>query len=115
MMILLAGCASTITNISAQRQIRNANNLYPLEVSMDSRQQALKWETVQAYVIMGTESYPMKAVKYMQNRWECVVPVPANVNSVTYHYKFDYQVSDFGGPKKSSASSNSYKLLIVEP
>jgi uncharacterized protein YceK len=114
-MLLLAGCASTITNISAQRQIRNANNLYPLEVSLDSRQQTLKWDTVQPYVIMGTESYPMKPVKYMQNRWECVIPVPANVNSVTYHYKFDYQVNDFGGPKKSSASSHSYKLLIVEP
>jgi hypothetical protein len=115
MMILLAGCASRITNISAQRQIRNANNLYPVEVSLDSRQQALKWDTIQPYVIVGTESYPMQPVKYMQNRWETVIPVPANVNSVTYHYKFDYQVNDFGGPKKSSASSHSYKLLIVEP
>jgi len=114
-LLLLAGCASTITNISAQRQIRNTNNLYPLEVSLDSRQQALKWETVQPTVIVGTESYPMRPVKYMQNRWEGVIPVPANVNSVTYHYKFDYQVNDFGGPKKSSASSHSYKLLIVEP
>ena len=114
-MILLAGCANRITNISAQRQIRNANNLYPVEVSLDSRQQALKWETVQPYVIVGTESYPMRPVKYMQNRWETVIPVPANVNSVTYHYKFDYLVNEFGGPKKSSASSHSYKLLIVEP
>ena len=115
MMLLLAGCASTITNISAQRQIRNATNLYPLEVSLDSRQQALKWDTIQASVIVGTESYPMRPVKYMQNRWETVIPVPANVNSVTYHYKFDYQVNEFGGPKKGSASSHSYKLLIVEP
>ena len=113
--LLLAGCASTITNISAQRQIRNANNLYPLEVSLDSRQQALKWDTVQPYVIVGTESYPMRPVKHMHNRWEGVIPVPANVNSVNYHYKFDYQVNDFGGPKKNSASSHSYKLLIVEP
>jgi hypothetical protein len=75
----------------------------------------LKWETVQPTVIMGTESYPMRQVKYMQNRWECLVPVPANVNSVTYHYKFDYQVSGFGSPKKDSASSHSYKLLVVEP
>ena len=115
LLLLLAGCASTITNLSAQRQIRNANNLYPIEVSLDSRQQALKWETVQPSVILGTESYPMRPVKYMQNRWECLVPVPANVNSVTYHYKFDYQVSGFGSPKKDSASSHSYKLLVVEP
>ena len=105
LMLLLAGCASTITNISAQRQIRNANNLYPIEVSLDSRQQALKWDTVQPYVILGTENYPMRPVKYMQNRWECLVPVPANVNSVTYHYKFDYQVSGFGSAETHSPES----------
>jgi len=115
LLLLFVGCASTITNISALRQIRNSNNLYNIEVSLDSRQQALKWETVQPSVIVGSESYPMRLVKHMNNRWECVIPVPADVNSITYHYKFDYQVNDFGGPKRSSASSHSYKLLIVEP
>lgn len=115
MMLLLAGCASTITNLSAQRQLRNPNHLYPVEVSLDSRQQALKWETVQPYVIMGKESYPMRQVKLMRNRWECLVPVPAGESSVSYHYKFDYQVNDFGGPKRGSASSHSYKLQIVDP
>lgn len=115
LMLLLAGCASTITNLSAQRQIRNSNNLYPIEVSLDSRQQALKWDTIQPSVIIGADSYPMRPVKYLHNRWECVIPVPADVNSVTYHYKFDYEVNGFGGTKRSSASSHSYKLLIVEP
>jgi len=114
-MLLLAGCASTITNLSAQRQPRNADNLYPVEVSLDSRQQSLKWETVQPYVITGTESYPMRPVKHMRNRWECLVPVPAGVSSISYHYKFDYQYNDFGGPKKGSAASHSYKLQILEP
>lgn len=113
-MLLLAGCASTITNLSAQRQLRNPNHLYPVEVSLDSRQQSLKWETVQPYVIMGAETHPMRPVKYMRNRWECLVPVPAGVNSVSYHYKFDYQYNDFGGPKKGSYSSHSYKLQIID-
>lgn len=64
LMLLLAGCASTITNLSAQRQIRNSNNLYPIEVSLDSRQQALKWDTIQPSVIIGADSYPMRPVKY---------------------------------------------------
>jgi uncharacterized protein YceK len=114
LMLLLAGCASTITNLSAQRQLRNPNNLYPVEVSLDSRQQSLKWETVQPYVILGAESYPMRPVKFMRNRWECLVPVPAGVNSVTYHYKFDYLYNDFGGPHKGSASSHSFKLQIMD-
>ena len=113
-MLLLAGCASTFTNLSAQRQLRNPNNLYPVEVSLDSRQQTLLWDTIQPSVVVGKEFYPMRLVKHMQNRWECLVPVPADATSVTYHYKFDYQYNDFGGPRKASASSHSYKLLILE-
>lgn len=113
-MLLMAGCASTITNLSALRQPRNPNGQYPVEVSLDSRQQSLKWETVQPYVILGADAHPMRPVKYMKNRWECLVPVAAGVNSATYHYKFDYQYNDFGGPKKGSAASRSYKLEIIE-
>lgn len=102
LMLLLAGCASTITNLSAQRQIRNSNNLYPIEVSLDSRQQALKWDTIQPSVIIGADSYPMRPVSYLHNRWECVIPVPADVNSVTYHYKFDYEVNGFGAPSAAA-------------
>ena len=107
-LLLLAGCATTITNISAQRQLRNANNLYPVEVVFDSRQQALRWDSIQVAVIVGKESYPMR------NRWEGLVPVPPGVNNVTYHYKLDYQVTDFGKVSKGSASSHSYKLLILD-
>ena len=70
--------------------------------------------SVQPTVIVGKESYPMRPVKYMRNRWECLVPVPAGENSVSYHYKFDYQFNDFGGPRKGSASSHSFKLQIVD-
>lgn len=114
-LVLLAGCASLITNISAQRQVRNAEGLYPIEVSLDSRQQSLRWETVQPTVIVGKESYPMRPVKHLRNRWEGLIPVPAGTTSVTYHYKFDYQYTGFGGPEKGSASSKTYKLVIVEP
>jgi uncharacterized protein YceK len=114
LMLLLAGCASTFTNLSAQRQLRNPNNLYPVEVSLDSRQQSLLWDTIQPSVVVGKEFYPMRLVKHMNNRWECLIPVPADATSVTYHYKFDYQYNDFGGPRKDSASSHSYKLLILD-
>jgi hypothetical protein len=113
-LLLLAGCATTITNISAQRQLRNANNLYPVEVAFDSRQQALRWDSIQVAVIVGKESYPMRLTKLMRNRWEGLIPVPAGVNNVTYHYKLDYQYTDFGKVSKGSASSHSYKLIILD-
>ncbi|MCC6822219.1 MAG: hypothetical protein IT579_15920 [Verrucomicrobia subdivision 3 bacterium] len=114
-LLLLAGCATTATNISAQRQLRNADNLYPIEVVFDSRQQALRWDTIQVTAIVGKESYAMRPTKLMRNRWEGVIPVPAGVKTVTYHYKFDYQYTDFGKVSKGSASSHSYKLAILDP
>ena len=113
-LLLLAGCATTITNISAQRQLRNANGLYPVEVTFDSRQQALRWDTIQVSIIVGKETYPMRRTKLMSNRWEGLIPVPAGVKTVSYLYKFDYQVTDFGKLSKGSASSKSYQLVILD-
>lgn len=113
-LVILAGCAATGSNLSAQRQLRNANNLYPVEAVFDSRQQALRWDSVQATVVVGKESFPLRRTHLMKNRFEGLVPVPAGVNSVEYHYKFDYLYNDFGGPKKGSASSKKYTLQIID-
>lgn len=113
-LVLLAGCATTGTNLSAQRQVRNANNLYPVEVKFDSRQQALRWDSIEATIVVGKETYPMRRTHLMRNRWEGLIPVPAGVSAVEYHYKFDYLYNDFGGPKKGSASTRAYKLQILD-
>lgn len=113
-LLTLLGCATTGTNLSAQRQLRNTENLYPVEAIFDSRQQALRWDSVQATVVVGKESYPMRRTHMMRNRWECLIPVPVGVTTADYHYKFDYLYNDFGGPKKGSASSKTYKLQIID-
>jgi hypothetical protein len=111
---LLAGCSSTFTNLTAQRQVRNPNNLYPVEVALNTRQQSLRWDSIQPFVVVGTEAYPMRQTLLMKNRWEGLVPVPAQTNVVYYHYKFDFQYNAFGKPKTDSDSSPDYMLLILE-
>lgn len=113
-LVLFAGCAAVGTNLSAQRQLRNPENLYPVEVKFDSRQQALRWDSITATVIVGKESYPMRKTHLMNNRWEALIPVPANISTIAYHYKFDYLYNDFGGPKKGSASTRTYALEILD-
>jgi hypothetical protein len=113
-LLLLAGCAAVGTNLSAQRQLRNANNLYPVEVKFDSKQQALRWDSIQAYVMVGKDSYPMRRTHLMNNRWEALIQIPAEAKSVSYHYKFDYLYNDFGSPSKGSASTRGYTLQIVD-
>ena len=114
LLLMLAGCSSLSTNLSAQRQLRNANNLYPVEVSFDSRQQSLRWDSIQVSVMVGKESYPMRRTHLMNNRWEGLVPVPAGEKSVSYFYKFNYDYTDFGKVSKASAASRTYKLLILD-
>ena len=111
----LTGCASTFTNLSAQRQARNASNLYPVEVKFDSRRQSLRWESIKPTVIVGRDQYPLKQTKFMNNRWEGLIPVPANAKEVSYFYKFDYQYNDFGKPPSTdSSSSANFTLKILE-
>jgi hypothetical protein len=113
--LLWAGCTSTFTNLTPVHQTRNGNNLYPVEVAMDSRQQTLRWDSIKPQVIVGNEAYPMRPTKLMTNRWEGLVPVPAGANQVHYRYKFDFDYNAMGKPKPDSARSPEYTLKISEP
>ncbi len=113
--LLLAGCATTFTNLSPAHQVRNANHLYPVEVALNTRQQTLRWESIQPYVNVGSEFYPMRPTKLMTNRWEAIVPVPAGQNTVKYRYKFDFKYNAMGKPPQNdSAASPEYILRILD-
>jgi hypothetical protein len=113
--LLLAGCATSITNLTPLQQPRNANNLYPVEVALASDQQNVRWDSIEPHILVGNESYPMRGTLLMTNRWEGVVPVSPGASSVTYRYKFDYECNSFGKPKVSSRLSPPYTLRILNP
>jgi len=110
--LLLAGCATSITNLTPLQQPRNADNQYTVEVALDSSEQALRWESVRPQILVGNMSYPMRGTLLMTNRWEGLVPVPPGVSSVTYRYKFDYECNSLGKPKAASRISREYTLKI---
>src|ERR1041385_1871671 len=112
--LLLAGCTATFTNLTPKQQIRNPNNLYPVEVAFSSRQQTLRWNSIKPLIVVGSESYPMHSTPLMTNRWEGLVPVPAGQNIVHYHYRFDFDTTDFGHTTPDSAVSPEYKLQIIQ-
>ena len=68
--LLFAGCATTFTNLTPLHQPRNANNLYPIEVQFDSRERAIRWDTIQPSVLIGAESYPLRKVRMLNHRRE---------------------------------------------
>ena len=112
--LMLTGCATTFTNLTPMRQPRNANNLYPVEVQFDSRQQSIRWDSIQPYVLVGTEAYQMRKVPEVPNRWEALIPAPAGAEMVAYRYKFDFNFNQFGGPQVDSRSSLRYELHILD-
>jgi hypothetical protein len=114
-LLLITGCATgSFTRLTPLQQPRNANNLYPVEVSFNSKQQSLRWETIQPYVLVGEQLYPLHRVPVVNNRWEGVVPVPPTADGVTYRFKFDYLYNAFGKPPQpNSKYSSEYKLRII--
>ena len=111
---LLAGCEATFTNLTPRQQSRNPDNQYPVEVSLNSRQQTLRWESIRPQIMVGNNYYPMRPTLMMKNRWEGLVPVPPGTNTVHYRYKFDFDYNAFGSPRADSALSPEYTLRILD-
>lgn len=110
--LLFAGC-STITNLTPSQQPRNAAGLYPVEVKWDSRQQTIRPQSIEPSVLVGHDSYPMRKTPMMKNRWETLVPIPANQDEINYRFKFDYEYNAVPQPRPDSRLSPQHKLRIV--
>ena len=112
--LCLSGCATTITNLTPGNLPRNANNLYPFEVTLETSEASIREDTIKPFVMIGENIYPMQAVQMVKNRWETLVPIPASTNYVYYRYKFDYTYDRIPKPGNSSRLSTTYKLEIVD-
>lgn len=114
--LALVGCVSTtLTNLTPTTQPRNATGQYLIEYVWESNQQTLRPETITPHVIVGFDSYQMRRVLRMTNRWETYVPVPASQDSLRYYFKVDYEYNQFGKkPGVASFKSPEYKLVIQD-
>ncbi len=114
-LLLLAGCATQITNLTPLQQVRDTNNLYRVEAAFNTRQETIRWQSIEPKIIVGKESYDMHTSPFMTNRWEGLIPVPPGVNTVRYHYRFDFKYNRMGEPGRDNAQSQEYTLRILNP
>jgi hypothetical protein len=113
LVLLFIGCASSLlTNLTPSTLPRNPSGQYLIEMKLDTTQQTLRLESVAPHVLVGFDSYPMRPTLRMTNRWEALVPVPPDKDSIIYHFKVDYEYNRFGKPGKGSKLSPEYKLTI---
>ena len=110
--LLLAGCASQLTNLTPQQQTRKANNLYPVEVAFNSRQETIRWQSIKPKIVVGSELFDMRPTPLMTNRWEGLIPVPPGTRAIRYHYKLDFEFNRMGKPGSDTALSPEYTLRI---
>jgi hypothetical protein len=111
--LFAAGCSS-INNLTPSRQVRNPDGIYPFEVEWISRLRALRPDSIKAYVEIDLDSYPMRRTLLLSNRWETLVPVPADRKHITYRYKFDYEYDSIPRPRSDSLLSPPYQLTIMD-
>jgi len=104
---------ATLTNLTPQQQVRNANGLYPVEAALDSKQQTLRWNSIKPMVKVGGEYFPMRPTLLMTNRWEGLIPIPAGASVIKYKFKFDFQYNAMGNPRNDSALSKEYTLRVI--
>jgi len=115
--LFLAGCSTTatFTRMTPSQQPRNADNLYPVEVAFNSQQQSIRWDSLQPHVLVNGQSFPLRPVPVVKNRWEGLLPVPPTLNNVTYRFKFDYLYNAFGkNPQPDSTWSPTYSLKVID-
>ena len=110
----LAGCTTTLTNLTPRQETRNANGLYPVEVMWDSQAANIIKDTIKGYVVVGEDAYPMRRNTMLTNRWETLLPLPSDKEFVNYRFKFDYMYLQIPQPRPSSKLSDPYQLQILE-
>jgi hypothetical protein len=114
LVLALTGCNATFSNLTPRQQLRTTNNLYIVEVQFNSRQQTLRWDSIEPLIMVGKDFLPMRPTPLMSNRWEGVIPVSPEQKTTQYRYKFNYKFNQFGPSGASSAISPTYTLRIIE-
>lgn len=111
--VMATGC-HTITNLTPSQQSRNPSGLYPIEMKWDHREQAMRTNSIKPLVMVGEQTFPMDRTPLMKSRWEALVPVPADRDTIYYRFKIDYQLNAFGDPQPNSKMSPEYKMTITK-
>ena len=66
---LLAGCSS-ITNLTPSKYQRDASGFYRVEAEWKSSRQVIRPESFEPLVVVNFDTYPMRPVALVQDRWE---------------------------------------------
>jgi hypothetical protein len=115
MAVCWTGCSTTvITNLTPSRLPRKESGQYQFAAEYSTRQQSLIKESMEAYVIIGNEQYPMQRTPMLTNRWETLVPISTEDDVITYRFRFNYDYRGIPERRSNSRESKYYQLILLE-
>ena len=112
--LALAGCSSSITNLTPSRLVRNSDGTYRVEAAWRTTEQTIRPETIKPSVMVGEKNYPMQPELVVSDRWEAFVPVPADQKLTHYQFRFDFLRNAIPKIVEDSKLSETYTLEIVD-
>ena len=112
--LALAGCSSSITNLTPSRLARNSDGTYRVEAAWQTTEQTIRPESLKPLVMVGLESYPMRPELVVSNRWEAFVPAPADQHLIHYWFRFDFLRNAISAPVEDCKTSQGFTLEIVD-
>jgi hypothetical protein len=83
-------------------------------MSLDTRQHAIRNDSIRAYVLVGGRTYPMQPTFMLSNRWETLVPISGDREYVNYQYKVNYDYNCIPHPNPGSKLSEPFHLQILD-
>ncbi|MGA2555271.1 MAG: hypothetical protein ABSG04_03270 [Verrucomicrobiota bacterium] len=112
--LALAGCASSITNLTPSRLTRNSDGTYHVEAAWRTGEQAIRPGSLKPWVMIGFEKYEMTQELVVRDRWESFVPVAADQKLVRFRFRFDFSRNVISKPEADSKLSPEFSLEIVD-
>jgi Prokaryotic membrane lipoprotein lipid attachment site len=112
--LALAGCSSSIINLTPSRLARNSDGTYHVEAAWRTSEQTIRPESIKPWVVVGFEKYEMSPELVVRDRWETFVPVPADQKLMHYQFRFDFSRNAISAPVEDCKMSPEFTLEIVD-
>lgn len=111
--LTISGCAtSSVTNLTPQHHARNPENVYPVDIEFRTNLRTVKWDTVRPYVQIGDDNYLMRRTAVVKDRWETLIPIPADENLVNYRIKIDFEYHALPEPQVNSVLEGPFQIIV---
>lgn len=113
--VLSLGCTgSRNTNLSPRTATTAAESTHLFETTFQTHRRGVPPENVKAWVVIGLALYPMQPVPNAVNRFEALLPLPADRPVLRYRYKFEFLYPGVLDNRINSTMSPEYELTIPQ-